>query len=213
MSEPRGCLSLLVPRVADAPRLGVGLPKLDLASVHPSDRGAMTRAQRAAEAAHAAFARSSTADAATADLASQLGAMLAALHRLGRELKEARDFVAQNDPDRLARERTDLEMRRLGASAAEILALRTAADSLAARARLSEQVRGQVATLSARLTATGHDLEAFRGRVATAPGPDLGHELSAYLRSAELILEAHEQTRREIDRSAARPPEPASRRR
>jgi hypothetical protein len=198
---PRGCLLSFLPSSPAPKRIGSALPKLDLTSIHPTDRPALLAAQRSAEAADAAFARPGVPDVVVVDLADKLGSMVGVLHRLGRELRDARQFLVANDPDQLARERTDLEMRRLGASAAEILALRSATEALAARARLADQVRADVATLEARLVAAGHDLKAFAARVtASTSGEDLAHELSAYTRSAELVLEAYEQTRKEMTR-------------
>lgn len=198
MPQPRGCLLSLLP--LGAPRLASGLPRLEASAVHPSDRAALLRAQAAAEAAHRAFQRPDVPDLAVADLAEQLSKLLDVVHRLARELAAARGFLVRNDPDRLAKERTDLEMRRLGASAAEILALRSASEALAARSRLVDQVRGDLATLVARLEAAGQELEAFRARVeARTDAEQLGHELVAYRQSALSALEAYDRTRRELE--------------
>jgi hypothetical protein len=199
VAQPRGCLLSLLP-LGSAPRLGGGLPRLQASAVHPADRPALVRAQSAAEGAHGAFQRPDVPDVAVADLADQLGKLLDVVHRLARELKAARDFLVRNDPDRLAKERTDLELRRLGASASEILALRSATEALDARARLVEQVRGDLATLVARLEAAGQELEAFRARVESRTDAEqLGHELIAYRQSALMALEAYDRTRRELE--------------
>ncbi|MEZ4241467.1 MAG: hypothetical protein R3F59_36020 [Myxococcota bacterium] len=199
MAAPRGCLLSFLPG-ASQPRLGAGLPKLAVGEVHPADRAALGRAQRAAEGAHAAFQRPDVPDIAVADLAEQLSKLLDVVHRLARELKAARGFLSRNDPDRIAKERTDLELRRLGASAAEILALRSATEALDARARLVDQVRGDLPTLEARREAAGQELEAFRARVeARTDARELGFELTAYRESALLALEAYDRTRRELE--------------
>lgn len=200
MSQRSGCLSLLV-GARGLRRLGSGLPRLEPSVVHPEDRAALNRAQQAAEGAHAAFSDPSVPDVAVADLANQLGKLLGVVHELARGLLRARRFLERNDPDRLARERAELEMRRLGASAAEVLALRTATLALESRSRLAEQVRSELVTLGARLAAAGQELEAFRARVeARTTAEELGHELSSYLRSAELALEMYERTRLELER-------------
>ena len=199
MSERSGCLSLFV-GARGARRLGSGLPQLDPSEIHPSDRAALGRAQQAAEGIHAAFAGPSVSGVAVADLASQLGKLLGVVHALARDLLRARRFLERNDPDRLARERAELELRRLGASAAEVLALRTATQALESRSRLAEQVRGELVALGARLVSAAQELEAFRARVeARSSAEELGYELASYLQSAEQTLLLHEQTRRELE--------------
>ena len=201
MSERSGCLSLLTGGRA-IPRLGLGLPKLDSSEIHPTDRPVVARAQRAAEGAHAAFAGPGVPDVAVADLAGQLAKLVGAVHGLARGLSRARRFLERNDPDKLARERAELELRRLGASAAEVLALRTATQALEDRSRLADRVRGDLVSLVARLASAAQELEAFRARVeARAAAEELGHELGAYLKSAELALETYERTRLELERA------------
>jgi hypothetical protein len=200
MTDRSGCLSLLM-GARGVRRIGVGLPRLDLSAVHASDRPALMRAWKAAEGAHTAFADPSVPDVAVADLASQLSKLLGVVYGLALGLMKARRFLERNDPDKLARERADLEMRRLGASAAEVLALRTATQALESRSRLADQVRSDLVTLGARLSSAGAELEAFRARVeARAAAEELGHELGAYLKSAELALEDYERTRLELER-------------
>lgn len=201
MNERSGCLSLLM-GARGVRLIGSGLPRLDVSQVHPADRPALLRAQRAAEGAHTAFADPSVPDVVVADLANQLGKLLGVVHELARGLMRARKFLERNDPDHLARERADLELRRLGASAAEVLALRTATQALESRSRLADQVRTELVTLGARLASAGQELEAFRARVeARAAAEELGHELTAYLKSAELALETYERTRLELERA------------
>jgi hypothetical protein len=121
------------------------------------------------------------------------------VHKIVQDLSAARRFLERNDPDKLAREKADLELRRLGASAAEILALRAASEALASRASLADRVRSEIGTLEARLTAAGQELEAFRARVeAHSSAEALDHELTAYVRSARMALEAFERTRKEL---------------
>ena len=204
-AQRSGCLLALLPWASPPKRLGFALPRMTPSEVHPADCPALAKAQQAAEAAEAAFAGAEVADIAVADLADKLGSLLGVVHRLARELKDARAFLVANDPDKLARERTDLEMRRLGASAAEILALRTATEALATRSRIADQVRADVATLEARLIAAGHDLEAFRARVvARSAGDQLVQELADQTRAAEDVLEAWERTRTEMGGRPAR---------
>jgi hypothetical protein len=198
-SERSGCLLALLPRAAAPKRLGSALPTLSVSEVHPADRVALAKAQKAAEAAQTSFAQDGVADAALIDLADRLASLLTVVHRVVRELKDARSFLAANDPDKLARDRTDLEMRRLGASAAEILALRTATESLDQRSRLAEKVRSDVATLEARLVAASHDLEAFRARVVSRTTADeLARELEEQTRAAQQVLEDWARTRTEL---------------
>lgn len=194
----RGCLSLLMP-VRDTKRLPVRLPTLDTSKVHPTDRAAMRRAEIAAEKALSALSGPNTPEIALRDLAEQLSNLLGAVHRLAASLGSARRFLESNSPDSIAREKTDLELRRLGASASEILALRAASDALANRSALTERVRSEIGTLEARLISAGQELEAFRARAEASAGAEaLGHELGAYLRSAELALQAFERTRAEM---------------
>jgi hypothetical protein len=198
MAERAGCLSLLLGRGATK-SLTSGLPRLETSSVHPADRAAAQRAWRAAEAAHASFARVDVPDIAVADLAARLSDLLGVVQKIVQDLSAARRFLERNDPDKLARERADLELRRLGASAAEILALRAATDALATRASLADRVRVEIGTLEARLVSAGQELEAFRARVEARNSAEaLGHELGAYLRSAQMALEAFERTRKEL---------------
>lgn len=196
MSGRGGCLLL---GAGATPALPGGLPALDPSRVHPVDRGALTRAQAAAQAAARALARPDVPDVAVADLTARLGGLLGVVHRIGSDLLDARAFLDRNAPDRLARERADLELRRLGAAAAEVLALREAEASLAARAALADRVHADLGALEARLAAAGQELEAFRARVeARGSSDELGHELDAYRRSADLALEAYERTRAEL---------------
>lgn len=194
----RGCLSLVFPFTSQT-RLPVSLPALDPRQLHHADRIPALRAQRAAEAAVTALARPDMPEIAVMDLASQLANLLGVVHRIVADLATARRFLERNDPDKIAREKTEIELRRLGASASEILALRAATDALASRAELAERVRREIGTLEARLVSAGQELEAFRERVsARTSAESLGHELTAYQRSAELALEAFERTRAEM---------------
>ncbi|MEQ1506434.1 MAG: hypothetical protein ABMB14_29675 [Myxococcota bacterium] len=200
MAERSGCLSLLVPPAALRSLGGSGLARIDPSTVHPLDRPALARAQAAAEAAHRAFTTPDAPEIAVADLADRLSKLLAVVHRLAVELARARRFLERNDPDRLARERTDLELRRLGATAGEILALRTASEALSTRSRLAEQVRGDLATLTARLHAAAAELEAFRARVeARTDAAALGLELATARDAAQSALDAYDRTRRELE--------------
>lgn len=136
-----------------------------------------------------------------ADLCRELSQLLGAIHRLGERLGEARSFLERNDADALARERTDLELRRLEADASQIIALRKAAASLDERASLAERVRGEVGGIESRLVASGQELEALRARIeagAADSAEDLSHELRAYHQSASLALDAFESTRSEL---------------
>lgn len=188
-----------------SPALTAGLPRLDASKVHPTDRAAAERAWRAATASAVAFSRPEVPDVAIADLSAKLSQLLDAVQRITSDLCAARRFLERNDPDKIAREKTDLELRRLGASASEILALRAASDALATRSSLAERVRREIDTLQARLFSAGQELEAFRARIEASNSAEaLSHELSAYLRSAELALDAFERTRAEMGAGTAR---------
>ena len=192
-----GCLLL---GLGAAPRaLPGGLPELDPSRVHPFDRAALLRAQGAATGAARAIVAPGTPDIAVADLTARLADLLRVVHQIGADLLDARRFLERNDPDRLARERTEIEMRRLDAGAGEILALRQAATALEERVRLADKVGAELRALEARLVAAGQELESFRARVeARTSADELAHELAAYRRSADLALEAWRRTRAEL---------------
>ncbi|MCB9683914.1 MAG: hypothetical protein H6738_01830 [Alphaproteobacteria bacterium] len=194
---PRGCLSLLVP-VRSAPTTRA-LPLLSEAEVHPKDRAALRRARTAAEGALASIRGAGAPDIAVDDLTTKLGALLGGLQRLAEDLGRARRFLEQNDPDRLARQKADLEMRRLTASASEIVPMRAEAKALEERELLAGRVRSELVALEARLAAAGQELEAFRARVQARTAIDeLGHEVDAYQRAAEAAFEAFRATRAEL---------------
>ncbi|HHO49579.1 MAG TPA: hypothetical protein ENK18_01620 [Deltaproteobacteria bacterium] len=177
------------------------LPRLTAARFHDTDMPALRRAQLAAHRSQQSLLSKDhgVSDKVTLDLCRELSQLLQAIHRLGEHLAEARGFLLRNDTDHLARERTELELRRLGADAAQLVALKQAEAALGERAVLVERVRGEVGGLEARLVAAGQELEALCARIeARSNTEDLAHELRAYQQSAGLALDAFEATRAEL---------------
>lgn len=202
MSNRNGCFLFGLSGRSAQPMLpdGAVLPKLTASQFHRDDMPALRKAQVAAHRAqqHLISKDHGVSEAVTFDLCRELAQLLTAIHQLGSHLAEARTFLARNDTDALARERTELELRRLEADAAQLVALKKAEAALSARAALAERVRGEVAGLEGRLVAAGQELEALCARVEARTTDDLVHELRAYQQSASLALEAFEATRAEL---------------
>ncbi len=140
-------------------------------------------------------------DAVLADLGGDLVAVVSQLHALGHRLAEARVFLSRNDPDRLARDRAEVELNLVGSGASEMLAQRSQMQALRERGELAGRVRDDLRTLTARLETSAGELQAFRARIdGDLASGELVHELRAYHRSAEAALQAFEATRIELAR-------------
>ncbi len=195
----RGCLLFAFPSGGPALPDGARLPALPRSRIHRHDLPAAERAQRAAEGAQGALLRDDVPAAVLTDLGRELAQLLGSVHTLAERLAEARGFLGRNDPDLLARERAEIELKRLEAGAAELLELKRSSAALEERSALADRVRGQIGTLEARLAAAGRELEALRARIESrSDAEELAHEVRAYHRSAVLALEAFEATRREL---------------
>ena len=188
-----------------APRLSAAaaLPRLDHTRVHREDLPALVTARKAAESVrkHVVESRKDISAEVRADVLTNVSRLLEAVYNLGIKIREGRDFLEKHGPDGLSREKAELEMQLLGASVDEIREIQGAMKRLDERAARSADVEKGVKTLRARMIAAGSELQELDARLGAVLGTeDLEHELRAYQQSAELALDAFQQTWLELDR-------------
>lgn len=127
--------------------------------------------------------------------------LLAHIYDIGVHLADARAFTAANSTDAIAKEKAEVELALVGASAAEIRPLKATMTRLDGRRSLAQRVEADARTLAVRLQSAGSELEDLHARLSATAEPDaLLHELRAYERSARLALEAFATTEAEMDR-------------
>jgi len=173
------------------------LPKLDPKLFHRDDLPALVKARRAAESVRARVVSSKKRISAEvrADVMSKVARLLGAIYSLGERVLEGREFLEKHGPDGLAREKADLEMQLVGASVAEIREIKAAMGRLDERASHSTQVVDAMDKLRARMISAGAELQALDARLGAVLGTEeLEHELRAYQQSAELALDAFQET-------------------
>ena len=201
--ERRGCFLFGIPGLL----LGTGksralsaaedLPKLDMSRVHRDDLPALVKARRAAESIrkHVDTSNKRVSAEVRADVMSKVARLLGAIYGLGERVLEGRDFLDKHGPDGLAREKADLELELMGASVVQIREIKAAMSRLDERASHSDKVVGAMEQLRARMISAGAELQALDARLGAVLGTEeLEHELRAYQQSAELALDAFQQT-------------------
>lgn len=204
--EARGCLLFAIPaRILGGrrPKLlpGPNLPALDPSKTHRVDLPVLVKARRAAEGCVAALSRTQegVGPAVLRDVGEHLAGLLGHVYAMGERLAEGRRFLEAHDPDRLARERSELELELVGAQAGQIQDLKRAMASLERRAGHVGKVAQEVDQLASRLGAAVAELQELEARLAAELGSEeLLYELRAYQQAAELALEAYNQTWREL---------------
>lgn len=205
-SERSGCLLFAIPRAllggggrAALPD-GLRLPELDTAATDPADLPALVRARNAARGCDALMRKADLGELATQDAARELVGLVGRIYAMGPALKQARAFVEQHSPDRVARERADLELDLVGSSAARIREIKAAINALDERSRHAGTVQLEVDRLSARLVSAAAELEALHARLGSQLGSaDLVHEVRAWHQSAELAMDAFAKTVGELE--------------
>lgn len=202
----QGCLLFAIPaRLLGRGRTalpGPVLPTLPTSRVHRDDLPALVAARKAAEGCVASVGarRGDVADGVVADVAGKVAALLGHVYAMGERAAEARAYLDAHAPERLARERTDLEMELVGASADQIVQLKRTLASLERRAASVGKVDGELARLKGRMGAAVAELKELEARVGAELGADdLMHELAAHQQAAELALQAFGETWKELE--------------
>jgi hypothetical protein len=208
-NERRGCFLFGIPamvlgtRRSPALSSAIDLPKLDVAKVHRADLPALVKARKAAESVRKQVLSSDKQISAEvrADVMSKVSLLLEAIYALGERVLQGREFLEKHGPDGLAREKAELEMELIGASVVQIREVKSAMDRLEERAAHSGEVIEALDKLKARMISAGAELQALDARLGSVLGTEiLEHELSAYQQSADLALDAFQQTWTELGR-------------
>lgn len=173
------------------------------------DRPAIQRARATCEACLAGLAQTrGDLGAPVADqVAAEVIGLFSRLVSVGEELARARRFVRENDPEAIARQRADIEVKLVGASLVEKTALDATLASMRERGRHASTVNGEVGVLQARLLSTVASLETLSVRLQraslsvderSARVSSVLAELARQQHDAERALEAYAATAREI---------------
>lgn len=206
--SPRGCLLFAVP----ARVLGVGrpalsaarsLPVLDTQRIHRADLPTLVRARVAAERCFGVLKRQGhrVAEPMRSEIEVHLIGLVGGIYAMGLSLGEGRRFLDAHSAERLARERTDLELELVGASAERLVELKQVAAALERRASSVGRLEDQVATLSSRLEGAVAGLQEIEARQMEWLGTEtLVHTLRAWEQSATLSLDALAATMAELER-------------
>lgn len=207
-----GCLLFAIPRAlvgrrpAAALPDGLALPDLDTAKVDPVDLPALIRARNAARRCHERIVRADVSSVATRDAGRELVGWVTRIYAMGPALRDARAFVVVHAPDKVARERAELELELIAGTPEQARELAAAMKALDRRSQHAQVVRAEVDRLAARLVTAAAELEAFDARLgAAAPFGDLVHEARAWQQSATLAIEAFATTVGEVALPEARP--------
>jgi len=199
--EGRGCLLLALPRALlggrQVPALpeGLALPVLDTQTIAPEDLPVLIRARNASRVCHGLVQRVAAEGASGHAVGEEFVGLVGRIFQMGAGLQRARGFVSDHHPDKVARDRADLELELVGASSEQIPELRHAFKALDARAAQVADVQREVERLATRLASTTEELEGLRERLADAGDPEgLLHEVRAWHQSAALAIEAFDET-------------------
>lgn len=205
-SERTGCLLFAIPRALLGRRApaalpdGIALPELDTTAADPADLPALVRARNAARQCDALLRKADLGSVATLDAGRELAGLVGRVYAMGPALKGARAFVQAHSPDRVARERADLELEMIGSSPAQIREMKQAIAALDERTTHAGSVQQEIDRLSARLVAAAAELEALHARLGASLGsPDLVHEVRAWHQSASLAMNAFIETVGELE--------------
>lgn len=200
-----GCLLFAIPRALVGTRPaaalpdGLALPELDTTRVDPADLPAMIKARNAARRCHERIVRADVAVVATRDAGRELVGWVTRIYAMGPALREARAFVVVHAPDKVARERAELELELIGGTPERARELAAAMKALDRRSQHAQVVRAEVDRLAARLVTAVAELEAFDARLGAALGSaELVHEARAWQQSATLAIEAFAATVGEV---------------
>ena len=189
------------------------LPYLAISRMHAKDRPALSSAGKAAEGCIDALFDSSgnpreRGESVAREVASEVQQLLGKIHELGEQLSQARSYVKRHDPDGLAREQADLELKLEEASNLdERRSLAEAMEALEERARHAATVNQEVRTLAARLTAATNVLQTLQARLSrmavdpsesTVRTDEVLGEVREHQQDAQRALEAYAATAREL---------------
>jgi len=205
--------AFLTGKGGDKAREKTRLPYLSISKMHKDDRQALTRARRSAEQCletlHGKMGEDFP-ESMVRETAGEVRGLVEKTYEVGERLAEARSFARQHDPDGIAREQADLELRVEEASSLdEKRGLELAMEALTERARHAAAVGQEVRALTAQLAAASRALEALTAqlaRVALRPDDEsaqtqrLLSEVRDHQRDASRALDAYAATAREVSR-------------
>lgn len=221
MERPRGCLgfpllpiyavSLAISGVTGGVKqltAGPGLGNVRWDRLHDEDKPAIRRARASAESAlHSLTAGRRDLGRASDDVAHEVIKLFSRICAVAEELARARKFVADNDPDRLARHRAEVEVKALGASLADRTANDVALKAMQERGMHAVAVKGEIGVMNARLLSAVVSLETLNTRLAraslstderSARVHGVLEDLKAQHDEADRALQAYAATAREI---------------
>lgn len=182
MNRPTGCLGIpLLPIyvaslaievvTGGAKRITAGptLENVRWDRLHDEDKPAIRRARASAEAClHWLSAGRRDLGAASDDVAKEIVKLFSRVCAVAEELARARRFVADNEPDMLARQRAEVEVKDLGASHADRAANDVTLKAMADRSKHAVAVKGDIGVMNARLIAAVVSLETLNTRLSRA---------------------------------------------
>ena len=221
MNRPSGCLgipllpiyvaSLAIEAVTGGVKqitAGPTLASVRWDRLHDEDKPAIRRARASAEASLLSLAagRRELGSAST-DVAQEVIKLFSRICAVAEELARARRFVSDNEPDQLARQRADVEVKALGASMADRAANDVALKAMQERGKHAVAVKGEIGVMNARLLAAVVSLETLNTRLARAAlSTDerstrvhgVLEDLKAQHDEADRALQAYAATAREI---------------
>jgi hypothetical protein len=221
MQRPQGCLgvpllpiygvSLLISGVTGGVRqitAGPTLPNVRWDLLHDEDKPAIRRARASAEGClHALNVGRRELGRASEDVAREVIKLFTRICAVAEELARARKFVRDNDPDQIARQRAEVEVKALGASFADRAANEATLKAMEDRGKHAVAVQGDVGVMNARLIAAVVALETLNTRLAreslskeerSARVHGVLDDLKAQHDEAERALQAYAATAREI---------------
>ncbi len=182
MNRPSGCLGIpllpfyVVTLAVEVVRggakqitAGPSLPNVRWDRMHDEDKPAIRRARASAEAClHSLSAGRRDLGTASDDVAREVIKLFARICAVAEELCRARKFVADNEPDMLARQRAEVEVKALGASVADRAANDVSLKAMQDRAQHAVAVKGDIGVMNARLIAAVVALETLNTRLSRA---------------------------------------------
>ncbi len=205
--------AFLTGKGGDQAREQLRLPYLAISKMHSEDRQALNRARRSGEQCLETLygkAGEEFPESMVRETAEEVRGLVAKVYEVGERLAEARSFARQHDPDQIAREQADLELKMEEASGLdEKRGLDQAAEALADRARHAATISQEIRSLSAQLSAGSRALEALHAQLsrvsiqpddASARTDTLLREVRGHQRDASRALEAYAATAREVSR-------------
>jgi len=177
------------------------LPKLVAARMDRADLPALVRARNSAESCYAVLRskRAVVGEEVLRDVGLKVSEILASLYGLGERLSDARRFLVEHAPEKLAAKRTQLELDEMEAGADQLREIRATQAALDKRSEAARTVAADVRKMAGRLGTGVEELGALSAELAARLG-DAGliGELESRQRAASDAADALEATLREI---------------